>query len=171
MKIYTKKGDQGGTDLIGKRVEKDDLRIELNGLFDETMALIILAKHEIRNNLLKEDFNRIHEDLYIICYEVAQGIPEKYLISKKQIEWLEMRIDEITGKMEPLNKFIQLDQTRAASWVNLVRVSIRKAERMFYIVKKKFPLNEHALGYCNRLSDYFFTVGRYLDEVPAAHNA
>lgn len=171
MKIYTKKGDQGGTDLIGKRVKKDDPRIELNGLFDETMAIIILAKHELKNVILKEDFNRIHEDIYIICYEIAQGIPEKYLISERQIAWLETRIDEITNQMEPLSKFIQLDQTKAASWVNFARVSIRKAERMFYVVKQQFPLNEHALGYCNRLSDYFFTVGRYLDEVPKSHSA
>ena len=35
MKIYTKKGDQGETDLIGKRVLKNDLLIQIVGELDE----------------------------------------------------------------------------------------------------------------------------------------
>lgn len=40
MKIYTARGDQGATDLLGERVTKDDPRIELLGDLDETTSTI-----------------------------------------------------------------------------------------------------------------------------------
>jgi cob(I)alamin adenosyltransferase len=41
MKIYTKKGDKGTTGLFGgKRVSKDDVRIECLGTLDEVNSTI-----------------------------------------------------------------------------------------------------------------------------------
>ena len=38
MKIYTKTGDNLTTSIIHERVDKDDLRIEVEGTADELMA-------------------------------------------------------------------------------------------------------------------------------------
>ncbi len=41
MKIYTKKGDKGTTGLFGgKRVDKDDVRVECVGTLDEVNSTI-----------------------------------------------------------------------------------------------------------------------------------
>lgn len=44
-KIYTKSGDEGMTSLLGgKRVMKNDVRIEANGELDELNSLIGVAR-------------------------------------------------------------------------------------------------------------------------------
>lgn len=60
MKIYTKKGDAGKTGLYGgKRVFKDDIRVECYGTLDEANSTIGLLRaqlgleHEWQTNLRK----------------------------------------------------------------------------------------------------------------------
>ena len=48
MRIYTAKGDEGQTDLLGERVGKDDPRIELLGALDETTSAIGLGRAQAR---------------------------------------------------------------------------------------------------------------------------
>ena len=51
MKVYTKNGDKGMTSLIGgKKIEKDDIRVEAYGTIDELNSYIGLCYH-----YLKED--------------------------------------------------------------------------------------------------------------------
>lgn len=40
MKIYTRKGDEGKTNVIGGRVDKDDIRVEAYGTVDELNAFV-----------------------------------------------------------------------------------------------------------------------------------
>ena len=44
MRLYTGKGDNGSTDLLGERVEKDDPRVELLGTLDETTSAVGFAR-------------------------------------------------------------------------------------------------------------------------------
>ena len=46
MKVYTKNGDKGMTSLIGgKKIEKDDIRVEAYGTIDELNSYIGLCYH------------------------------------------------------------------------------------------------------------------------------
>jgi hypothetical protein len=48
MKIYTKKGDKGTTGLFGgKRVDKDDVRVECYGTLDEVNSTIGLLRTKL----------------------------------------------------------------------------------------------------------------------------
>ncbi len=44
MRLFTGKGDQGTTDLLGDRVGKDDPRIGLIGALDEATSFIGFAR-------------------------------------------------------------------------------------------------------------------------------
>ncbi len=165
MKIYTKKGDLGQTDLMFKRVSKADLHISVNGAIDEAMAFLLMSKHAIEQQDVKDDLDQIHDHLFSICYEIVLNDINKYKISKDNIDWLEGRIDYYDKKLEPLSEFIKLDQTVAASWLNLARVTIRRAERELVLLASKDAINPLTLSYINRLSDYLFTLGRVFDEL------
>jgi len=163
MKIYTKRGDSGETDLLTKRIDKTDLRIDVNGSFDEAMAQILMLKHYVAFDLIKEDLDRIHQILFNVCYEIALDHYDKKIIKDTDVIWVEQQIDTLDASLEKLTQFIQLDKNKASSWANMVRVTIRRAERRLIVLSQKTQLNEHTLQVVNRLSDYFFTLGRYLE--------
>ncbi|MBN2300640.1 MAG: cob(I)yrinic acid a,c-diamide adenosyltransferase [Acholeplasmataceae bacterium] len=165
MKIYTKRGDLGQTDLLTKRVSKTDLHISVNGALDEAMAFLLMSKHAIDNNDIKLEINQIHDHLFSICHEIALNNPNQVIISQDNVSWLESRIDNYDKKLQPLTKFIKLDQTLAASWLNLARVTIRRAERELVLLAEQQEVNKNTLQYVNRLSDYLFTLARVFDEL------
>ncbi|MBU1092934.1 MAG: cob(I)yrinic acid a,c-diamide adenosyltransferase [Firmicutes bacterium] len=165
MKIYTKKGDAGQTDLMFKRVSKADLHISVNGAIDEAMAFVLMSKHEINDGDIKKDLDQIHDHLFLICYEIALSDPSKFKTTETDTIWLESRIDYYDRQLKPLSKFIKLDQTKAASWLNLARVTIRRAERELVLLASQEQMNPLTLAYINRLSDYLFTLGRVFDEL------
>lgn len=165
MKIYTKKGDQGGTDLLTKRVNKADLSIAVNGTIDEVMATILLTKHELDDTEIKADLDMIHEDLFQMAYEIALNNQKKTILTEARVLWLEEKIDYYDTLLEPLTRFIKLDQTKAGSWINMIRVTARRAERFVVEYANQTYVNPIILSYLNRLSDYMFTLGRYVEEV------
>lgn len=165
MKIYTKRGDKGLTDLFNKRVSKADIHIMVNGSLDETMACILMAKHYIRVPEVLIDLDTIHEHIFQIAYEIALNDAQKYVTKEDTVKWLEHRLDSYDAHLQPLSKFIKLDQTKAASWLNFARVTIRRAERELVILANEQEINPHTLAFVNRLSDFLFTVARYFDEV------
>src|SRR5699024_7806486 len=71
MKIYTARGDTGGTDLLGERVGKDDPRIELMGALDEANSSIGFARSLAEWNNGKEMLLTTQRDLYQIMAELA----------------------------------------------------------------------------------------------------
>ncbi|MFU8792608.1 MAG: cob(I)yrinic acid a,c-diamide adenosyltransferase [Acholeplasmataceae bacterium] len=163
MKIYTKRGDAGQTDLLTKRIDKTHLRIDVNGSFDESMAHILMLKHFINDASLKKDMDRIHQILFDVCYEIALDDTSKPITTKDDVLWVEQQIDRFDQSLERLTKFIRLDKNQASSWANMVRVTIRRAERRLIELSKQDPINAHTLEVVNRLSDYFFTLGRFLE--------
>lgn len=164
MKIYTKRGDLGQTDLLNKRVRKSDLPISVNGAMDEAMAFLLMSKHAMNDQAIKDEINQIHDHLFNICYEIAMNNPEKTVTKLDDVKWLESRIDAYDQKLKPLTKFIKLDQTLAASWLNLARVTVRRAERELVQLNEMQNINPHTMQYVNRLSDYLFTLARVFDE-------
>ena len=160
MKIYTKRGDFGETDLLKRRVKKSDLYIEVNGLLDEVMATILVTKQYIKQKDMLDDLDKIHEFIFQMAYEIALDDKNNYKVFEKDVLWLEKRIDDMDNKLEKLTKFIQLDQSLAATWLNMSRVKTRTAERALIALNDKLEVNMDTLKFINRLSDYFFTAGR-----------
>src|SRR5258705_4776915 len=77
MKIYTKKGDTGTTQLIGgTRVPKHHLRIETYGTIDELNSWIGVIRDSVKNNHQREALKEVQDRLFTIGSSLASD-PEK----------------------------------------------------------------------------------------------
>ncbi len=182
MKIYTKTGDQGETSLYsGGRVWKDDPLMEAIGNADELnsqigyiiAALETAAFEHFQENALKD----IKKQLFIIQHALfdmgaAIATPEtkagktqlnKTRFNHKATEILEKWIDQMDLELAPLKKFILPGGHPIAAATHVARCICRRLERSCIPCKLHQDINGEILQYINRLSDYLFTLSRYIN--------
>jgi len=167
MKIYTKGGDKGQTSLYGgRRISKDDLRIEAYGTIDELNSHVghlisILPENFGEEALLIEIQNR----LFTVGSNLASD-PEKQLpipdLLESDIEKLEAAMDNMDASLEPLKAFVLPGGSAANSIAHVCRTVTRRAERRMISLNSASEVNPILIKYINRLSDYFFVVSRYI---------
>ncbi len=162
VKLYTKRGDDGTTDLFGgMRVPKDDLRIAAIGDVDETNAAIgvaIAAFHDVETVALLRD---VQADLFSMGAELAApNVKAGATLDASRIKRLEDWIDASDGEVPPLKRFILPGGTEAAAALHLARVVCRRAERTAVALARENPVNQFVGVYLNRLSDLLFALAR-----------
>jgi len=109
MKIYTKTGDNLTTSIITERVDKDDLRIEVEGTVDELIANLTLATTLNNDSQIISLIKTIIKKLFIVSGDaIGYG---KIKISKEDVEEIERTIDEYSSKLPKVNSFIELGTT------------------------------------------------------------
>lgn len=164
MKIYTKTGDKGMTSLVGgKRVEKDDARVQAYGTLDELQSFVgMLAS--ATDEVQLEDVQRI---LFKIGGYLASEDATSAGVSDETIVRLEQWIDRLSEELPPLRTFIIPGGTMAASICHVCRTVCRRAERRMITLRRTVDmgLDDNAFIYINRLSDYFFLLARKLNKV------
>ena len=164
MKIYTKTGDKGMTSLVGgKRVEKDDARVQAYGTLDELQSFVgMLAS--ATDEVQLEDVQRI---LFKIGGYLASEDATSAGVSDETIARLEQWIDRLSEELPPLRTFIIPGGTMAASICHVCRTVCRRAERRMITLRRTVDmgLDDNAFIYINRLSDYFFLLARKLNMV------
>ena len=166
-KIYTKKGDDGNTELgNGERVKKFSKRVEAYGTVDELNSLIGIVtsldiERDFKNSLLKiqNDLFDIGADLCIPETEkkydfVPFRFPSDYVIR------LEKEIDQMNLSIEPIKSFVLPGGSKVSSQLHLCRTTCRRAERYVVELTEKEKVNLEILKYLNRLSDWFFVSAR-----------
>ena len=166
-KIYTKGGDAGKTSLWGGlRVEKNDVRIEAYGTVDELNAWVgWLADEPIAQSTPStqsdtEGLRKIQDHLFRIGGELASpdGAPANMpQVGSKEIAFLEAWIDRMESELPALKTFILPGGGAAISRCHIARTVCRRAERRVVALENA---NAELLAYLNRLSDYFFVLGR-----------
>lgn len=164
MKIYTKTGDKGMTSLVGgKRVEKDDARVEAYGTLDELQSFVgMLAS--ATDEVQLEDIQRVLFEIGgYLAYEDATSAG----LTDEMIARLEQKIDRLSEELPPLRTFIIPGGTMAASICHVCRTVCRRAERRMTTLRRTIDveLDDNAFIYINRLSDYFFLLARKLNMV------
>lgn len=165
MKIYTKKGDDGTTGLIGgTRVNKFDLRIECYGTVDELNANIGMLNDLQEDAQIKEDLKSI-QDLLFNAGSILAADPEKNKmklpgITITDVAFLEQQMDEMTEELPELKHFILPGGHVAVSAAHIARCVCRRAERLVVHLSKKDTVDPIITQYLNRLSDYLFVLGR-----------
>lgn len=165
MKIYTKKGDGGETsDLKGGRVSKGGATIEVVGAFDELMVwigLVITGKDNPDDTLLEEIQRLIYLNAGVLVGE--ENLKTSVIQKNKDILFkIETAIDTTESSLPVLTKFILPQKSLGGIDYHLVRVQVRKIERLFVAHKDAFGLEswESLIPFVNRLSDYLFVLAR-----------
>lgn len=166
MKIYTKTGDKGETSLLGgKRVSKDDVRIESYGTIDELNAHIGLLISEISNDKMIAHLERIQSLLFTIgSYLAAESDdhPSLPILDESFVIDLETAIDTMDKELEPMKSFILPSGSKAISQCHVCRTVCRRAERRIIAAEIATSNAGLIVKIVNRLSDYFFVLGRMI---------
>ncbi|MDC0344863.1 cob(I)yrinic acid a,c-diamide adenosyltransferase [Alphaproteobacteria bacterium] len=168
-KIYTKTGDQGTTGIVGPhRLSKHDLRIQAIGSVDESNASIGLCRLYAENHSADTALKRIQNDLFDLGADLAQlhaASEEKenktLRITATQVTWLETQMDQLNEDLAPLTSFVLPGGSTFSAQLHMARTIVRRAERDMVALHAIAPVNEDALKYVNRLSDYLFVLGRH----------
>jgi cob(I)alamin adenosyltransferase len=160
MKIYTKKGDQGETDLIGKRVLKNDLLIQIVGELDELAVRMAELNQSNIPEALISDLKQIDSVLFKIATIVIDiNNSLKLDVLDSDVLFLESKINQMEEELPKLKHFITYDGIPSSIKAQLIKTQVRKVERLLVSTE----INPLVIKYINRLSDYFFVLGRYLN--------
>jgi cob(I)alamin adenosyltransferase len=175
MKIYTRSGDKGETSLFtGQRVPKTDLFIEALGTVDECNSALGTAVSFLPTiptiDPIREQLNTIQHALFDVGAALATPRTraatnklEKTRFDHQEVEQLEKWIDKMEAELPPLHAFILPGGHSAGAALHLARSICRRAERRVLPLYQGAEVSDTVLMYLNRLSDYLFSVSRYVN--------
>lgn len=167
MKVYTKKGDQGTTGLIGgTRILKSSLRIEAYGTVDELNAHVGLLRDLIEGEELPTQLLEIQDRLFTLGSHLAADPVKSKMklpdITAEDVENLENWMDRMDEELEPMRFFVLPGGHPTVSHSHIARCVCRRAERIVVDLNQSEPVEPIIMKYLNRLSDYLFVLGRKL---------
>lgn len=168
MKIYTARGDQGATDLLGERVTKDDPRIDLLGDLDETTSTIGYARSIAAWNNANDLLLAAQRDLYAIMAELAfidTTRPDAMVFQGERVDWLEEVIAGVQETVSLPREFVVAGETTPGAAMDVARTVIRRAERKAVALGNTdgTTMNPQIIRYLNRLSTLLFILARAED--------
>lgn len=169
MKVYTRKGDSGTTQLIGgTRVPKSSLRIEAYGTVDELNSYIGLIRDQEVSEEIITQLLEIQDRLFTMGSQLAADpeaskmkLPELF---DKDVENLENWIDQMDASLEPMKSFVLPGGHTTVSFCHVARCVCRRAERISVDLGAHQSIAPILLTYLNRLSDYLFVLSRKLSK-------
>lgn len=168
-KIYTRTGDKGKTAIVGDRLDKDDPRIEAIGQLDTLNAqigylydLLVIDNNHLECRLKHLEY--LQNLLFTLGTQLADPTNRLEMppLRRQEITRLEEEIDLVTSYLLPLKNFILPRGHPVVSWAHVVRTTCRNTERACVKLKDR---PEFLVPFLNRLSDYFFTLARYLARI------
>lgn len=167
-KIYTKTGDTGETDLLGgERVTKDCITLQVVGEIDELNSKIGESIAHLFDNPPVEFLLKIQRDLFKVGAEVASlqtavhATIEK--VGEQEVIELEENIDSCCKDLPELKNFILPGGSLSGAHLHHARTICRRAERALVSLGKERNIRPELYKYLNRLSDYLFTVARWVN--------
>lgn len=164
-KIYTRTGDKGETGLgDGSRISKTHPRVEAMGSVDELNSIVGVVVEE----LLIEDqpeLSEIAEFLRSLQHRIFDlggeiSIPGFKIVSEAHVKAIEEDLDRLNEHLAPLENFILPGGSRLIANCHMARAVCRRAERHVILLAKTDEVNQAAMEFLNRLSDYLFVVAR-----------
>jgi cob(I)alamin adenosyltransferase len=172
VKIYTKRGDEGFTDLFGgARVLKNHAQVRAYGEIDMANSAIGFALSAAVDSDLRDNLLWAMRLLFSAGSEVAtaqkssaEAILEKHLdepIQDQHSEMLESMIDAAEGELVPLKTFILPTGSDLSARLHLARCAVRRVEVALLDFRAEgLKLRPEILKFFNRLSDALFVFAR-----------
>ena len=182
MKLYTRRGDSGQTDLFGgERVDKDALRVEAYGTVDEVNCHLGLAAAACQDQLDVPGFDAVADvlpNLQSRLFEIGADLaspreaPDSEepvagiaRVGKPQTDELEQLIDRFSASVPEMKHFILPGGSEVAARFHVARAICRRAERICVALNKHEPVGEQVIVYLNRLSDLMFALARHANHL------
>lgn len=175
MSIVTKTGDQGETSLMyGRRVPKNDPRVEAYGSVDELTSALGLARAVCADKFVAEEIFAVQKDLINVMGELAT-LPEdrqRYVADGFKVTDAKM-VDRVTAVIVDLEKdkalypkdWVIPGANTVSAALDFARTACRHAERHVATLKESNP---EILRYLNRLSDFCWILARFCEGKKAA---
>ena len=173
-RVYTRSGDQGETGLVGgKRVAKDNLRIEAYGTLDELNSVVGLARvfnsegaASPARDQLDDILKRIQNEIFDLGSELATPADAAYegmfRVGENDVTALERLMDQCQEELEPLSSFILPGGSKVSAFLHQARTVCRRAERIVLRLGREEEIGPWPMRYLNRLSDLFFVLSRWI---------
>ena len=174
-RVYTRRGDQGETDLVGgERTPKDTPRIDAYGTVDELNAAIGVARAFNAAELgrspacreLDAVLRRLQSELFDRGAELATPSAAQqegmFRVGAGEIAALEETLDRCQEDLAPLRSFILPGGGRVSALLHVARTICRRAERDVLRLMRHETIGIHPLAYLNRLSDLLFVLSRWI---------
>lgn len=168
-RVYTRSGDKGETALVGgKRVKKNDLRVECYGNIDELNSVLGMVKEKLNSKTseIESLILNIQQELFDLGSELATAsdfsYPEMWKASEAHTTKLEKLCDKYGDGLPELDSFILPGGSELSAFLHLARTVCRRAERSSVALHEKEKININAITYLNRLSDLLFVLSRWV---------
>ena len=183
--VATGRGDDGSTGLLygGERIAKNDDRVEAYGTIDEAVAILGVARADLR---LKADYGvqppqiarlgelllRIQRELFVAAAEIATN-PEAWdrledgrtRVSESMVVGLETTLAELEAAIEMPREFVVPGETRLSATLEVARTVMRRAERRVLTLRDRELIpGPWLLPYLNRLADLLWVLARAAEQ-------
>ena len=169
-KVYTRRGDEGMTDLVGGvRISKADVRLEAYGTIDELsshlglLVAMLPSGDDERPLLLRIQSNLFHVGTHPATDRSQTPLYASARLPEGETELLEQRIDQMNASLPEPQGFILPGGTMAAAQCHVCRTVCRRAERCIDALAEKAEVGADIIKYVNRLSDYLFVLAKIIN--------
>ena len=171
--LYTKKGDEGKTQIFGcnQKISKSSKVAEALGALDETNSFLGICRAKLSNKSLISDFKKVQAVIYKdVVFEIqnnlfaiqAQVAGADKKISDNEIKKLEDLMTKIEKNIPPIKNFIISGSCEISAMFDFARTIARRAERRVIAVneEKLIKIDGNTLIYLNRLSSLLYALSR-----------
>ncbi|GAB2683545.1 cob(I)yrinic acid a,c-diamide adenosyltransferase [Aliiglaciecola aliphaticivorans] len=165
MKIYTKTGDTGKTQIYADKVvrlPKNDDVLECYGSLDELNANVgLLISNSLCPVISAE--TELLTDIQKNLFQIGFAISDNAALNDSALTTIETHIDTLQAQLAPQTHFILPGGHPIAAQAQVCRTVARRAERRLVALLTNYPVPDICLQYLNRLSDYLFVLARAIN--------
>ncbi len=155
MKPGIGSGDDGTTSLLGRRISKTSLVVDVIGDVDELNSIIGVAAASCKNEFVRQCLNGAQKKLFSIGAFLAGDA--KRAVNAGDLKELEAQLQEAESQLSELKHFILPGGCAGGSFLHHARSYCRKCERKTHLLAGEKGLTA---AYLNRLGDLLFALAR-----------
>ena len=165
------RGDDGLTDIMGRRMSKDSPPVEFVGEVDELVAILGIARSLLdkREDLaeVSRKLREIQVKLMKVAGYVALGGGGKVVapVSQSELEELDAEVQELWRNLVKKFEFTIPSGPIEVTILNYARAVCRRVERRAVKLLKDGILDEVTYRYLNRLSDLLYLYVKHVSKI------